>query len=1806
MVRGDQVLLREERRDQAMGSSNRSFSNLVGLLDTGQIRAVGKGASTHGSTPMDNETGGREQQSDPWGTMFGGMSHGETVFEGSDSAVLSPMQEQLWYLDELTQSSSEYHVPLVLHLRGHLEETALRESLHALVRRHPGLRTTFPVVEHKPVQEVHPATVDYLSMMASLAVEEVSAVSDEGTREQKARVSLLQFAWAPFDLARGPLSRTLLIRLAPEEHILVLVVHHIIADGWSVGILNRELAQLYHEACTMLASKSVSPCWASGESSAIPGGNSGELCRYLARSLPAPAMTYTAYTRLAQTPKAAETAERDLQYWVDALRDVPTTLEFPASLASDPQDRPVREAMSAEHTASRTGRRVPFAVSADVVNALAAIGATEGATPFMTLLTAFEILLGRYTGEEDFIVGVPQAHRLSPEEMGVVGHFVTTAPLRANLRDNPTFRALLRRNRAACLAAYAHQNVPFERLVQAVNAERVAETTPLVQAMFMYQNMPFDLPRLDALDVALIEIPGNSAKFDLTLELASNLDDVVSASSGQYPRSGRAAETSRGLSGVFEYRRDRFSARAVARMVGHWHTLLESIVANPECSVWDLGILTPEERYQLTSEWNATATAYPRDETVISLFEAQVRSAPNAQAVRCADTAVTYRELDVLSTELASFLREELHIGREEIVGLHVERSITLVVALLGILKAGAVYLPLDSTAPPERVAFMLSDAGCRVVLTQAHLKAVLESWQVGGDSAQMTGNQAAGIAASQAGSTVMNHAAERSLYDIDLVLDHIVSRFGGARQLQTAENGYASVDGLHSQNHVRRDGLSNESISIPAYVGESSRDVRLNGESAEPGVVIGPESAAYMMFTSGSTGIPKGVVIVHRGIIRLVRSSLTTEITPADTMLGFSPISFDPSTLEIWGALLNGACLVMCPPFPGGRLLLDELANLIEKEGITFATLVTAIFHKLVDHYLDRLHSLRQIVIGGEVLSPSHALRAARELPNCRIINAYGPTESTTVATYDRVDPGDEYPISVPIGRPLSNTVIYVLDRHQQMVPVGVPGELHIGGDGLAREYWHRPELTAERFIFWRRDAMGVTEGSRGLAGPGMQHTDTVRLYATGDVGYFDENGTLMLLGRRDTQIKLNGYRVELGEIEAALLAHPGIAQASVMVEELLPESGDSTDKPASVVKRVVAYVEIGDGDTPPSVDSIRRQLARRLPAHMVPTAITLVEHMPLTSNEKVDRRALQSLTSVAVDVQGSGGERRDRSQPAELPQTAGTVVTPTEAALIRIWERVLERTGVGINDNFFHVGGRSVQMTTVCLAVREYFGLPDLPLARVLTFPTLAATAAYLDQELQARGQSRESGSPSRDHMSTSTISGERIVPSASPVSSVHGDGLVRADSSVSAGAPGPVLPSGAPSDMVSQTLYQMLVDAQLPLDVRPANSSGGPLPYTVDPQQAQSVLVTGASGFLGAFLVDELLRSAPQTTIVCPIRASGDSEAESRLWQNLTRYGVAPTDPNMRRRIVAIAGDLSLHHLGLEPDRWSWLAEHTQIIYHSAAEVNAVLPYAVVRAPNVGGTLTLLRLACEGNWVRPFHFVSTLSVFPSHEAGMLTGVAFEQDDLSGYEAILDAGYPQSKWVAEKLVHQAGARGLPTCIFRAGVITGHSQTGATNSADLLSRQLKSMVELASVPRDGDVLRPTPVDYVAQATVALSSQETALGKTFHLSNSETLTGPELAEALRRHGYPIELVSTDEWRGRIEHAAQRNPEHSLYAVLSVLDSVTGKSPAYDCRHTLAGLQATGIVCPSVSDDLMKCYFDWFVATGVFPPPRSVA
>ncbi|HZE63356.1 MAG TPA: amino acid adenylation domain-containing protein, partial [Pyrinomonadaceae bacterium] len=1042
---------------------------------------------------------------------------------------LSFYQQGLWVLSQLMPGTSLYHVPKAVRLAGKLDVAALKRTLDHLVERHESLRTSFATTDGVPLQVINKR------LEVELPIVELSALS-ESERELEARRLSREEVRRPFDLAHGPLIRALLLRLGEQEHIFLMTMHHIITDGWSVGVMHREFMDLYE-------------AFVSGQPS----------------PLPALKIQYPDYAVWHRQWFQGEVYESQLAYWKNQFKTLPPALELPTDHA-----RPLIQA----HKAFRGSKR-KLTLSKELTQKLKELCQKEEATLFMVLLAAYQVLLHRYTGEEDIVVGSPIAGRCLAETESLIGLFVNALALRVDLSGNPSFRELLARVKEVALGAYANQDLPFETLVKELQPDRTLARNPLFQVMFVLQSESIPTLELPGLTVSHTQVDNVVANFDLTLD---------------------AVEKNGQLECLLESNADLFDDDRITRLLGHFHNLLEGIVAKPQTRISDLPLLSESERRQLLVEWNDTRSDYPAQSSVQALFEEQARATPEATALLFGDQTIIYRELNRRANQVAHYLIKQ-GVGAESRVGICLDRSPELIIGVLGILKAGGAYVPLDPGYPPARLSFMLADAGVALLLTEKQLRASFQ------DQNTRT-----------------------------ICVDEVAEQIAAC-------------------------------------------------DETDPQRDIGADNLAYVMYTSGSTGRPKGVAVTHRNIVRLVKNTNYASLTRAEVFLQFAPISFDASTFEIWGSLLNGARLALMTP---GAASLDELGRALKRYQVTTLWLTAGLFHLMVDTHLDDLRGLRQLLAGGDVLSVPHVKRVVAELKGCRLINGYGPTENTTFTCCYPIDNPAAINGSVPIGRAISNSYFYVLDQHLNPSPVGIPGELYVGGDGLARGYLNQPELTAAKF---------VNDPFRNGAGQ--------QLYKTGDLVRRRSTGELEFLGRIDNQVKVRGYRVELGEVETVLAEHESVRDAVVIVRK---DQGD---------KHLAAYVVPREG-TAPTANELRMFLSERLPSQMVPSLFVVLEELPLSANGKIDRAALPAIN----------GNQAASSERCVLPQDK------LELKLQRIWEKVLSLSPIGMDDNFFELGGHSLLAVRLFAQIERSLGR-NLPLATLFQAPTIRSLAEVLRKD-------------------------------------------------------------------------------------------------------------------------------------------------------------------------------------------------------------------------------------------------------------------------------------------------------------------------------------------------------------------------------------------------------------------------------------------------------------------------------------------
>jgi amino acid adenylation domain-containing protein len=1033
---------------------------------------------------------------------------------------LSFAQERMWFLYQVAPGSSAYNIPASVRLHGPLNKAALRLSVEELVRRHESLRTTFADVAGRPVQIIH-STLDPVWTEQDLC----SLPRDE--REQAASELATAEARRPFDLRTGPLLRVLLLQLDEEHHVVILTTHHIISDQWSYGIVARELVSRYNAHCD-------------GTIRAVE---------------PIPELQYVDFAQWQREWLSGPVLDEQLAFWTHRLRKL-TTLELPSD-----RPRPAKHSFEGDH--------VSLDLPWSLVQQLKQAAVAEGVTLYMVFLAGFFALLHRVTGQRDVVIGTPIANRnwLPTEDM--IGTFVNTLVLRCDLSGDPDFRRLLARVRDVSLDAYAHQDLPFEKLVETLQPDRGQGGLPMVQVLFNFANTPFARTDFKHLSWLPYEIRRGAAQFDLTLSID--------------PTASRMA--------YLEFNTDLFDRRTTERWLGHYLTLLEAMIANPGQPISGLPLLQDSERRLILEDWNATETKFGEMVTVSQLFEAQVARAPEKVAVTDEQGTLSYAELNTRANRFAHYL-QMLGVGPEVVVAIHMDHSSELLVCLLGILKAGGAYLPLVPGLPAKRMSVMLETGQVRYVVTTSVLVKALPPQEI-----------------------------RVVLFDQE----------------------WDAISKLSRDNPVQKAGAT---------------------------------SLAYVLFTSGSTGLPKGVEIEHRGLTNCLQSMRRRPgIAEQDLLLSVTPLSFDIAGLELYLPLIAGASILLAsrPQAVDGTWLAGQL----DEGGATIMQATPATWRMVA---LAGWRGTRKITVlcGGETLSVDLAQTLTSRA--AAVWNVYGPTETTIWSTIERVQP--EPGRAIPLGRPLANTQLYVLDANLEPVPIGIPGELYIGGSGVARGYRNNPQLTSERFI----------------ASPFQEKG---RLYRTGDQVKWLPDGRLEFIGRIDFQVKIRGFRIEPGEVEIVLGLSPNVSQAVVTVRE---DDGE---------RRLVAYVTLkaaGSFDA----NEMRRWLRDRLPDYMIPSVIVPLESFPLTDNGKIDRRNLPPPSEARTIM------------PAETTPPRDAL----ELQLAALWKQVLGKDAIGVRDNFFDLGGHSLLALRIFSAIERVFR-KRLPLALLFQAPTIERLAEVLRDE-------------------------------------------------------------------------------------------------------------------------------------------------------------------------------------------------------------------------------------------------------------------------------------------------------------------------------------------------------------------------------------------------------------------------------------------------------------------------------------------
>lgn len=1073
-------------------------------------------------------------------------------------------QQRLWFIEQLLPGDALYVIPLVFRLTGSLQRAYLHRSIQAIVHQHEILRTAFDTVDGQLVQVI----ASQLPVPLTLTDLRALPIS---TREAVALEQIGQAIQQPFYLDKGPLFRVQLWQLRDTEHLLLITLHHIIFDEWSSGVLIRELGEQY---AALVEDKPI-----------------------VRSELP---IQYADFAHWQRQWLQGDVLHAQLRYWKQQLQDVPV-LSLPGVTSRSSMPSVVNRHQGASQL---------LELPQHLLDALEDLSQKAGVTLFMTLLAAFQALLHRYTGQTDIAIGSPIANRHRSELEGLIGFLVNSLVLRTNLTGDPSFRELLERVRHVTLAAYAHQDLPFEKLVEELQPVRSLGQNPLFQVVFALQNTPMEQLALPGLVLSPVELETKTARFDLELYLWKCADNFRNLW-------GKGWQQSDGLRGVIVYNPNLLSANTITSLRRHFQTLLEGIVAHPETPLSALPLLSPVEQQLLLQQWSRHQSPYPDNVCIHQLFEAQVQQRPDAIAIRYGAQSFTYQQLNQGSNQLAHYL-QRLGIDAGMPVGICLERSVEAIAAMLAVLKAGGAYVPLDPSHPSERLHFILKDAGITVVLTQADWTASLQT---------------------------------------DMATD--------TPKVICLEQVWGTIAQESDQN-------------LPT--------------------LCTPNQLAYIIYTSGSTGTPKGVMVPHRAVNRLVCETNYVQIQPDDRMAQVANLAFDAATFEVWSALLNGAQLIGIERET--TLSPADFVEELQQQQISILFLTTALFNQTAAQIPTAFEGLKYLLFGGEQVHVDHVRSVLQHGKPRHLIHVYGPTENTTFSTWYEVENVAENATTIPIGQAIANTEVYLLDDHLKPVPADVVGEIHLGGDGLAQGYLNRPELTAERFIQAELELSAARSTQHAL------------LYKTGDRALYRSDGNLEFLGRTDHQIKIRGFRVELGEIEAALGQHP-LIQTAVVVMQKIEQNHQLV---AYVVPHRSTIPTESPTESPPTEQplterALRSFLKAKLPVYMLPAAFVMLDKLPLTVNGKVDQKALPL---------------PHRSVAQEVSLTVAPT-TSLEAALVELWTQLLGQKA-GIHDNFFELGGHSLLATQLVSRIRDRFQV-ELPLRKVFETPTIAELAQRIE---------------------------------------------------------------------------------------------------------------------------------------------------------------------------------------------------------------------------------------------------------------------------------------------------------------------------------------------------------------------------------------------------------------------------------------------------------------------------------------------
>ncbi len=1273
--------------------------------------------------------------------------------------------------------------------------------------------------------------------------------------------------------------------------------------------------------------------------------------------------------------------DRQSEYWKRQLNGAPAQLELPKNKLQCPEN------MSSMETES-------FDIEKGILEKITEICMQERITLSEMLFTVFKIVLCRYTGQTDIPVALPVAVQVNPEQYEDQAFIQKNLIIRTVIPKDANFISLVLQIRQIVSEAYANMDLPSAEIHSLLYREHEPGSILKYDALFSFScDSLSGEDKLNLYPLAFKETSYSRANLSLNFETADNV-----------------------LKGHIQYDSRIIPSYILKNTACHIQHLLSEIADNPSANIFQIPLMAKDMLNTMLYDWNNTRTDYSEKKCIHELFEIQVEKTPDNIAVAFDNAHITYRELNARSNQLAHYLIDR-EAGPDRLVGLCMKRSIDMVVGLLGILKAGCAYVPIDPDFPGTRIQYLIEDAGIRDIIIHSSLKGCLPSNAIAEEDS-----------APEAGFALVPFSPDTT----------------GSKAL-----------------------LENYSDGNPA--------------SEKSGVTS--DHLAYVVYTSGSTGQPKGVCVPHKGVARLVINNAYIKINNGDRMAQMSTITFDAATFEIWGALLNGGKLVIIPR--EDMLSPDHFRKKIVDEQIDICFITTALFNQMVEADPEIFKTLRYLLFGGEACNPNYVRELLLNGAPEKLLHVYGPTENTTFSSWFEVNHVSDRQTSIPIGKPISNTSLYVLDSQLNPVPAGIPGELYIGGPGLARGYLNRLTLTNEKFI----------------PNPFSDHPAS-RLYKTGDLAYYLLDGNIEFLGRADLQVKVRGYRVELEEIKNTLKSIESVQDCTVVIREFQNDD-----------KRIVAYIIPEKDREEIRISHIRSSLKKVLPDFMLPSHYVLIERFPLTSNGKIDHNALPD----------PNGEKDGEN--FTLPSTT------VENQLIEIWKSVLKIKTIGINDNFIELGGNSILAMKLIFQINEILGihLPIKVLFENLKISELAGTIVRM-----------------------------------------HDNG-------------------NKPGDEET-TVYDLKADVVFDVDTHDICKTE----YVAAGDGFRNVFVTGVTGFLGAYLLQNLMELTT-ADVYCLVRARDIPAGMMRIKENLEKYFLWKDE--YKNRIKPVIGDFVKPELGIPEDIFEFLAGHIDAIYHNGCVVNFSYPYKFLKKPNVDGTVEVLELASRKK-IKPFFFISTMGVFESsgYKRGHMIHETSTLPDPDG----LFYGYSQSKWVADAIVSKAAKKGIPVSIFRPGSVLGDSRTGVTNLHDIINYTLKAFAVSGALPDlDFDVFS-APVDHVANAIIKISLNPNAIGEVFHIVHPSSTSVNQIIKYFISFGYDLPILPFKNWVEYLSETVQNDAyllpfmpvitnEVSLMNNKTYFEMQSESSPSFTIDNTLKFSGSFDKTCPPLNEKQFHLY-----------------